>query len=555
MTNGGDAAEQVVRLSLEGFEVAAKLSGAAAKNIAVLLVSVLKQEQKTKGKARLTNMIKSGKELKVFSIPNKDLKKFTEQAKRYGVLYCVLRDKNTKGDNVPIDIIARAEDASKIQRIVERFELGKVDKAAIVTESQKAVEKREALEKDKPTKTKNEIITEEAVRKPIQKEGYSQSNPTVAKTDKNPPSRHDSEPVDMQTDKGTVSDRQRKPSVKAKLDRYKAQSKQQKEAERKEPEVSKPEVKNAPAAETQKQKCEREVITMTNNFTPAKAGQQSKRLSKEEYAEKMKAEKEAVYQMADDTAKAIVSDPEKFKAFLDTQSRLDRYSAVNALLIFKQLPEASQLKNFDDWSKDNVKIQKGAKSISILEPVEYAKRDGTTGISYNVKKVFDVSQTNGKRPPAPTVNRDPKALITVMLDSSPVEVEATNELPYPNMAAFYNNEEQTLYVKRDVGDSVAVAQCVAQELGHAQLSINSDSYSRADMGFQAVCIGYMLCKKYGVDTQNFAINRIPEKLAGKEPKDIRYELSKTRNAMADIHSRVSDELYKKKQERSKDYER
>ena len=123
------------------------------------------------------------------------------------------------------------------------------------------------------------------------------------------------------------------------------------------------------------------------------------------------------------------------------------------------------------------------------------------------------------------------------------------------MAAFYNNEEQTLYVKRDVGDSVAVAQCVAQELGHAQLSINSDSYSRADMGFQAVCIGYMLCKKYGVDTQNFAINRIPEKLAGKEPKDIRYELSKTRNAMEDIHSRVSDELYKKKQERSKDYER
>ena len=119
MNNGGDAAEQVVRLSLEGFEVAARLSGSAAKNIALLLVSVLKQEQKTKGKARLTNMIKSGKELKVFSIPQKDLKKFTEQAKRYGVLYCVLRDKNTKGENTPVDIIARAEDASKIQRSVE----------------------------------------------------------------------------------------------------------------------------------------------------------------------------------------------------------------------------------------------------------------------------------------------------------------------------------------------------------------------------------------------------------------------------------------------------
>ena len=294
---------------------------------------------------------------------------------------------------------------------------------------------------------------------------------------------------------------------------------------------------------------------MTNDFKPKKAGGNQPKLSKEEYAEKKKAEKERVYQMVDDTAMQIVSDPEKFRAFLDTQSRMDRYSAANALLIFNQLPEATQLKDFDDWGKDNVKIVKGAKSISILEPVEYARQDGTTGVSYNVKKMFDVSQTNGRQTPAVSVNRDPKALITTMLDACPVEVEATNELPYPNMAAFYNNEKQTLYVKRNVGDSVAVAQCVAQERGHAQLSINSDTYSRRDMGFQAVCIGYMLCKKYGVDTQNFAIDRIPESLKEKEPKEIRAELSKTRNAMSEINSRISEELYRKKQERSKEHER
>ena len=39
---------------------------------------------------------------------------FTEQAKRYGVLYCVLRDKSAKGDDVPVDVIARAEDLSLI---------------------------------------------------------------------------------------------------------------------------------------------------------------------------------------------------------------------------------------------------------------------------------------------------------------------------------------------------------------------------------------------------------------------------------------------------------
>ena len=91
MNNGGDAAEQVVRLSLEGFEVAARLSGSAAKNIALLLVSVLKQEQKTKGKARLTNMIKSGKELKVFSIPQKDLKKYRTGKTLWRSLLCPQR--------------------------------------------------------------------------------------------------------------------------------------------------------------------------------------------------------------------------------------------------------------------------------------------------------------------------------------------------------------------------------------------------------------------------------------------------------------------------------
>ena len=294
---------------------------------------------------------------------------------------------------------------------------------------------------------------------------------------------------------------------------------------------------------------------MTNDFKPARAGGSQQRLSKEEYAEKKRAEKEQVYQMIDETACEIVGNPEKFKAFLDTQSRMDRYSAANALLIYKQYPQATQLKDFNDWSKENVKITKGAKSISILEPVEYTRADGTPGISYNVKKVFDVTQTNGRKAPAVSANRDPKALITTMLDISPVEVEGTDELPYQNMAAFYNNEKLTLYVKRGVGDSVAVAQCVAQELGHAQLSINSESYSRRDMGFQAVCIGYMLCKKYGVDTRNFAIDRIPQELASREPKEIRIELAETRNAMAEIHNRVSDELFRKKQERSKEHER
>ena len=74
---------------------------------------------------------------------------------------------------------------------------------------------------------------------------------------------------------------------------------------------------------------------MTNNFTPKKSGTAARpQLSPEEYAAKKKAEKDAVYQMIDDTATEIVRDPDKFRAYLDTQARMDRYSAANALLIY-----------------------------------------------------------------------------------------------------------------------------------------------------------------------------------------------------------------------------
>lgn len=295
---------------------------------------------------------------------------------------------------------------------------------------------------------------------------------------------------------------------------------------------------------------------MTNNFNPKKSGAAERpQLSPEEYVAKKKAEKDAVYQMIDDAATEIVNAPEKFRGYLDTQARMDRYSAANALLIYKQQPQATQLKEFRDWQEDGVKVSKGAKSLSILEPVEYAKKDGSTGIAYNVKKVFDVSQTNGRRPAAPTLDRDPRKLVAIMLDMAPIDVATVEELPSPNMGAFYRNEDQTLYVKRDIGDSVALCQCVAQELGHAQLAMSCEAYSRREMGFSAVCVGYMLCRKFGVDTRSFAIENIPDGLKNKEPKGIRAELSKTRSAMNEIGSRVAEEIYRRRAERSKEQER
>lgn len=80
MSYSGEAADQVIRLSLNGVEVAAKLSGSAAKQLAIMIYAILKDQKKTKGKIRLTNMLRSGKELKVFAVKDGDLQKFCEEA-------------------------------------------------------------------------------------------------------------------------------------------------------------------------------------------------------------------------------------------------------------------------------------------------------------------------------------------------------------------------------------------------------------------------------------------------------------------------------------------
>lgn len=298
---------------------------------------------------------------------------------------------------------------------------------------------------------------------------------------------------------------------------------------------------------------------MTKDFIAKRNNRQQntrrEQLSPQEWAEKKQLEKESVYQLIDSTAEEISENPDKLKAFLDVQARMDKYSSANALLIYSQLPEATRLKDFAGWGEDNVRVKKGAKSISILEPVEYTKSDGSQGISYNVKKMFDVSQTNGKKQPAPTLNRDTDDIIAVMVDTSPVNVELIDEMPQPGMGAFYKNEDQTLYIQRGFSDNVKLCQNIAQELAFAQLSLENDSYNRREMGFKAVCVGYMVCKKLGIDTKSFAVNRIPSDWKDMDAKAVRSELSQMRSAMGEIHSRVSDELYRQKQERSKDRER
>lgn len=215
-------------MSLEGFEVAAKITGAGAKNIAILLYSILKEEKKTKGKARLTSMLRSGKELRVFTVKNADLAKFTQEAKKYGVLYCVLADRKNKDPNAEVDVIARAEDASKISRIVERFNLASVDTASIVTEAEKSRDAKNGQPEPEigvQEKAEKDKLLDALMGKPVQKEENA-PNPSVAKTEKSPLSEPTSEQPRKSAEGATMT-KAEKPSVREELRKIKESRKEQ----------------------------------------------------------------------------------------------------------------------------------------------------------------------------------------------------------------------------------------------------------------------------------------------------------------------------------------
>lgn len=221
MNAGGETADQVVRMSLQGIEVAAnialKIGGAATKSLAATLYAMLNDKKKVKGAARLNSMLQSGKELKVFAIRHEDLKTFCQEAKRYGVLYSVLKEKNNT-DGI-CDIMVRAEDASKISRIVDKFELATIDTKAM-HESILSERENQPL-KDVPVMSAEEHddLIDSLMSSTKQEEKSFAENPTIARTQKTSdvPSEHISKRANV------AEDTSERPSVRQELKQIKSE--------------------------------------------------------------------------------------------------------------------------------------------------------------------------------------------------------------------------------------------------------------------------------------------------------------------------------------------
>ena len=277
---------------------------------------------------------------------------------------------------------------------------------------------------------------------------------------------------------------------------------------------------------------------------------------KEAWAAKKKAERDDTFYLADATAEEVSTDSGKFREYLDVQANFRNYSATNALLILAFNKDARRLGDTDFWRNQGVYIkrQEFSRPIKIIESNgEYTRDDGSIGTSYNIKRVYDISQTTARIKTRPPVSYDERALLNALIYKRPVPIQSVDELP-GGAGALYDHEQKAIFVCRGLNAHDLFCG-VSRALAQAELAMVSDEYIPDNASYKAHCVSYILGKEFGVDVSEYVFDNPVDFLRTDDPQEIRAELSEIRDTAFDISARMARSLEQSKAPRHTEQER
>jgi hypothetical protein len=185
-------------------------------------------------------------------------------------------------------------------------------------------------------------------------------------------------------------------------------------------------------------------------------------------------------------------------------------------------------------------VRPGQTAISILEPHEYTKEDGTPGIGYNLRKVFDISQVDARRmkqtsPPTYTERQ----LLEALVSKAPMKISGVDNLPEGD-GAYTDPDTGEISVLRGMAFADTFSS-VAKELCCYEASKDADK-TPLNPSLVGYCTAYMLCRKYGVDAKGFDFFRTPEVFGELDTQGVKRELSIIRDAAETISGRMAKQL-------------
>lgn len=276
-----------------------------------------------------------------------------------------------------------------------------------------------------------------------------------------------------------------------------------------------------------------------------------KPFNKEEWAAQKQAQRQEAYELIDATCSQMMSDGGAFQQYLDVQGRFDRYSVNNAILVSAQMPEATQLRDYSSWKQSRVYVNKNAQKVTILEPgKEYERDDGSKAVGYNVKVVYDISQTSAKDRQQAQEEKTMRELVSAMIDASPVSFVPVDDFELP---AFYDSGQQTIFIRTGMTEEQLFVS-MAKEVSAAVFDFKHGE-SRDASDFKSFCVAYMVSSRYGVDTRGFNFGGLPKEYDGMDTQAFKGELGSMRDVLGEIQSDMYKSLEKNKPAKSKEQER
>ena len=277
----------------------------------------------------------------------------------------------------------------------------------------------------------------------------------------------------------------------------------------------------------------------------------SKPFDKAEWAAQKQAQRQEAYELIDNTCSEMMADGESFRQYLDVQGRFDRYSVANAVLVSAQMPDATQLKDYNAWKQSRVYVNKDAQKIVILEPSkEYTRDDGTKAVGYNAKVVYDISETSAKDRQQAQEPKTMRELVSAMIDASPVPFVPVADLEIP---AYYDSKQQTIFIKTGLTEEQLFVS-MAKEVSAAGFDFKHNE-SRDASDFKSFCVAYMVSTRYGVDTRGFSFDRLPREFSEMDTQVFKGELGSMRDVLGEIQSDMFKSLEKNKPPKNKEQER
>lgn len=404
MNPGTDAAETMFRMVLQGTEVMIRLTGAGAKNLAALLYRYAQGDKRLKGAINLNKLLKSGDELTIVRIDQKELPEFKSLARKYGVLFSAVRD--TRAIDGMCDVFFKKKDYAKVEHVVGKMELT----------------------------------------------GLS----------------HEREPVFNNPDREyeTVIDENGEPQLKKGLQ-------------------------------------QRSGSDMPNSKSP----------TRENPVDTPRIVSDIM------SGKKDVMTPENWKMYLDVNAAMYAYSQNNQERIFEQAPNASVVLSKTKWRELGRYPQRGAQGINITVPEMI---DGKHTGNYIDAKVYDISETYGRDfPRHDVVLKGGSAIMAAEIDrlasSAPVPVEIRDDIATDS---YYSPDDRKIYLRSDISDSERYIGLIKETQYASAHQRQGQAYDRANSRFMAESVAYSMAAKYGLDTQEFRFDCIPDAINGLDGKDV-----------------------------------